>query len=71
MLNLFRPWISSDRIEVPVVVAVPQPLPGPFNEKTPTKSNLSETSPIGKGAKLRKQSVMILLQKVVFCKAEM
>ncbi|PSN29231.1 hypothetical protein C0J52_28147 [Blattella germanica] len=52
MLNLFRPWISSDR-----------------NEKTPTKSNLSETSPIGKGAKLRKQSVMIVtLVKTLFVK---
>ncbi|PSN47701.1 hypothetical protein C0J52_12162 [Blattella germanica] len=68
MFNLFRPWISSDRIEVLVDEAAPEPLPGPSNEKTPTKRNLSETSPIGK---LRKQSVMILSQRVVFCKAEM
>ncbi|PSN54073.1 hypothetical protein C0J52_03103, partial [Blattella germanica] len=46
MFNLFRPWISSDRIEVPVDEAAPEPLPGPSNEKTPTKRNLSETSPI-------------------------
>ncbi|PSN36845.1 hypothetical protein C0J52_14975 [Blattella germanica] len=71
MFNLFRPWISSDRIEVPVDEAAPEPLPGSSNEKTPTKRNLSETSPIGKCAKLCKQSVMILSQRVVFCKAEM
>ncbi|PSN29306.1 hypothetical protein C0J52_28213 [Blattella germanica] len=71
MINLFRLWISSDRIEVPVDEAAPETLPGPSNEKTPTKRNLSETSPIGNGAKLRKQSVMILSQRVVFCKVEM
>ncbi|PSN32103.1 hypothetical protein C0J52_23382 [Blattella germanica] len=60
MFNLLRLWISSDRIEVPVDEVAPQPLPGPSNEKTLTKRNLSETSPIGKGAKLRKQSVMII-----------
>ena len=60
MFNLFRPWISSDHIEVPVDEAAPEPLPGPSNEKTPTKRNLSETSPKGKGAKLRKQIVMIV-----------